>query len=1083
MKSKRPIIFLYICFIILLAFLKSYGEDNLFKAVNSFEKQKKNITKIPSFKKNKQIKIFLQTGHSNAVSSVCYSRDGKYIASGSADDTVKLWEVETGLLIKTFYHHVNNVISVAFTSDDRFILSSTCSTVKSFEVSSGKLINTFQQDSDERRFDCWHLKSVSFSPDGQHIASVCRDNTIKLWEAESEKLINTIQGNSIDLNYLRLSPDGRRIVTGSSDNTVKLFEVGSGKLISTFQGHSNYITSVSFSPDGQFIASGSNDKTVKLWEAESGKLIETFQGHDSIVLSVSFNPNGRSLASGSFDKTIKLWDVKSGNLIKTIQGHNGSINSISFNPNGRSLASGSSDNSIKFWDIETGKLIKSIEGFYNKVNSVSLSTDGRHIASGSLDKTVKLWWAQSGVLIRTLQGHNDNVNSVRFSSDNQSIVSGSFDKTVKLWDTNSGKLLRTFKGHTDHVRSVNYSPDGSHIASGSLDKTVKLWEVKSGRLIKTFKGHKEAVNSVCFNHTGHELASGSSSGRIKLWKVVHGNFFAKFFNTLVVNPFSGGLISTFFEYQCNIHSICFSPNSKFIVSGQYSIELWEVKFRKNIKTINEYGYVYVYSVDFSPDGRFIASGSSDNTVNLWDTESGHLLKTFQGHADSVLTVKFSPDGKRICSGSSDNTIKFWDINSNKSMTIALLPNNEWLSFTSDSLFYHSSLNGDNYAAIRFNNNSYNFKPLSDFRSTYKRNNFCINRSIVSIISPLNMYRTEQQSEKIEAQIDCNNSKIFNIKISVNNNIVKKEKFTPTINNKTFKFDVNLIEGKNIVRIDVRNDENCETFDQIQIYREIKKIKGDLFLFSVGVNHLENISNNDLKYAVNDAIDISRIMKKLEGKIYNNVYSYIYTDLSTMKPYSNIIINDIKTHSKKATLNDTLMIFFAGHGISINKKKYIFLTRDAKRSDYGDFFMDTVLNWNSINGVLKQLTCMKIIILDTCYTYGVDILPLLQKENDLNAISNMHNRIILLTSTSEKQVAEECEKFTNGCFTHAIKVGLGEFFDYYQQIPMPADYNNDNMVSILELLIFIPGELEKLTYTQKPFISLPNGNNDFILYKR
>ncbi|MCF3622376.1 WD40 repeat domain-containing protein [Planktothrix agardhii] len=329
--------------------------------------------------------------HSSLVYSVSFSPDGKTLASGSGDNTIKLWDVTTGKEIHTLQGH-SSVVS-----------------------------------------------SVSFSPDGKTLASGSDDNTIKLWDVTTGKEIHTLQGHSSSVWSVSFSPDGKTLASGSDDKTIKLWDITTGKEIHTLQGHSSSVSSVSFSPDGKTLASGSDDNTIKLWDVTTGKEIRTLQGHSSVVSSVSFSPDGKTLASGSEDNTIKLWDVTTGKAIHTLQGHSSSVNSVSFSPDGKTLASGSEDNTIKLWDITTGKEIRTLQGHSSSVSSVSFSPDGKTLASGSCDNTIKLWDITTGKEIRTLQGHSSSVSSVSFSPDGKTLASGSCDKTIKLWDVTTGK--------------------------------------------------------------------------------------------------------------------------------------------------------------------------------------------------------------------------------------------------------------------------------------------------------------------------------------------------------------------------------------------------------------------------------------------------------------------------------------------------------------------------------------------------------------------------------------------------------------------------------------------------------------------
>jgi WD40 repeat protein/tRNA A-37 threonylcarbamoyl transferase component Bud32 len=285
------------------------------------------------------------TGHSSSVYSVAFSPDGHTLASGSNDNTIKLWDVQNQRQIATLTGYFNSVYSVAF------------------------------------------------SPDGRTLASGSADGTIKLWDVQSQGQIATLTGHPNWVKSVAFSPDGRALATGSSDNTIKFWDVQSQKQIATFTGHSELVSSVAFSPDGRTLASGSWDNTIKLWDVQSQREIATLTGYLYYVYSVAFSPDGRTLASGSGDKTIKLWDVPSQRQI-ALTGYSNSAYSVAFSPDGRTLASGSSDKTIKLWDVPSQRQIATLTGHSNWVSSVAFSPDGRTLASGSNDTTIKLWEAR-----------------------------------------------------------------------------------------------------------------------------------------------------------------------------------------------------------------------------------------------------------------------------------------------------------------------------------------------------------------------------------------------------------------------------------------------------------------------------------------------------------------------------------------------------------------------------------------------------------------------------------------------------------------------------------------------------------------
>ncbi|MCA9188138.1 MAG: protein kinase [Pirellulaceae bacterium] len=679
------------------------------------------------------------------VHAICFSADGQFVFTGASDGVIRTFSADSGLLLSESKCHDDSILCLELSANGKWLASGSYdNTGKIWRVDNGHEISlgcilrghnwwvwdvTFSRDASvvltagqDGKVVVWQFSggdapaatktteflghpgpvySVDIASDGFHVASGGNDRRILTWDWRTIEPINipdrvagaavaaqdyhALIGHQSAVRCVRFSPDATRIASASFDNSVRVWDAETGELYKVLRGHEREVRDCCFSADGRQVISASHDKTVREWNVgdyHEVRLLRThtFQGHDNAVMSATYSHNGQRVVTASRDRSAILWDAVTGDSLQIfVEGHEYLASNVAFLSDHRRLVTGGADNLLIVWDLATGTELTRIENVgHNGVVAVGNRTA---LAATSDREQVRLFDLDQPQLVRALSGHNANVTAIAFDNSDSHLFTADATGHCILWSIPECEPRWQKRLHNGLVTAAHFAADGQRLITASGDNTVAQWSVvDGGELPGGVIAHPDWVSGLSVDIEGKIGVTTCGDSVVRVWDLAT----SKQLGTLDVAAHPETITA---NLQRLIRTKAIAVDDLAAQAGMETVRLQgcldlsrplsDDELTKIATALGQPVTALTHPktnrVDVSADGRYaITTYAEDRVCRLWDlaTLSEQTLDTttnapfvdMNQRGGLVWSARFSRDGLRVASVGG-NDVRVWDMKS------------------------------------------------------------------------------------------------------------------------------------------------------------------------------------------------------------------------------------------------------------------------------------------------------------------------------------------------------------------------------------------------------------------------------------
>jgi len=1020
--------------------------------------------------------LILQRGHSFGVNCGVFAPDGNWLASGGSDNSIVLWQTESGRQLRALNGHTGFIRSLAISTDGQSLASgSNDQTIKIWNVAEGRDLFTLNGHEGA-------VEGLAFSRDGHWLASGSSDKTIKIWDLSSRKEIQSLNRRTAAVSVLSFNGKDESLAAAEG-NVIRLWDTKKWREAQTLRRNTALITALSFSDDNEWFASGGADGAVLLWHNNWEREQFALKSNTSGVTALLFARDDLLLVAHA-DGGVDAWNYRTGTKKFSIVGdqEDARTSFAAFSPNGARLVSTSGARDLRLRNVADGKTERLLQNQSTAINAVAFSRDGRWFASAATDAAIRLWEMSTGRELPRLTGHSGYATAIAFSPDSRRLASASISGEIKIWDVTANQVAFDLPSRTTNINQLAFSPDGKFLATVGMDQTVQIWDLdrKQSRVLP---GHTEEITSVVFVDD-KRLISGGRDKTIRLWDLQTGRVTVSFDNL-----------------GAEVNALAVSSDGKILVAGNAdnTLRLWQLPNQSPLKTLTGHS-AGVSAVAFSPDNKTLASGSSDHNVMLWDLELSSAPRRLAGSSETVTSVTFSADSKWLLAGSDDGGTVLWNRSTgDMRATIVSVPGaDDWLVATPDGLF-DGSPESWNLMLWRFGGLTFNVVPVEAYF-----NEFYMPGLLAKIFAGDNPKATENIVQKdrrqpyIKLNVNLRNNtasaRNLDIEIEVRGAPADKDHQTESgvkdlrlfrngllvrrwtgdvlqnSSTRTLRTTIQVVAGENRISAYAFNQDNIKSLDTSVIVNGANSLsrQSAIYLLVIGVEKYQNPEFN-LKYSVDDTAEMSAQLRAQQERLgrYKPIVTISLTNAEATK--RNILLAlsrlagantgplpadapKILSGIAPAQPEDAVVVYFSGHGTAQLERFYL-MPHDigymGSRDEIDGAGWITILNHSlSDEELVEALQPMDVdqllVIIDACKS-GQALKSTEMRQGPMNtkglAQLAYEKGIYVLTASQSFEVAFEADALRHSYLAYALlEEGIKQ---------RAADINHDGSIFLKE----------------------------------